>query len=379
MNVKLKFSSIKNFETILFGFIWLLFILSTFLLPNDNEASYMDHVIKIWRRFLPYFVFSVIHHFVLIPQLFYKRKIIYAASTLLLLCILSFTLKSIDVSRLRRIQEMNQQSIEEPIRPPGQFPPMPPPGRQPGLQSGRRMDLPMRRPENLPPWANSIIVAILILGFDIGLRTSFKWAKTEREREILEKERVKSELAFLRNQLSPHFFMNTLNNIHALVDINTEEAKDSIIRLSQLMRHLLYDSEQEKIPLNKEISFIQSYIDLMKLRFTEKVKISFISESETENIQIPPLLFTSLIENAFKYGISYQRDSFIDIRISTTSTDLIFAISNSIAETADNDENSSGIGLENTRKRLDLIYGNNYRMDITQIGNRFSVQLKLPL
>lgn len=380
MNVKLKLSSVKYSETILFGFIWLLFFLSPFFIPNENSAFYWDHLFKVWKRFSPFFVFSLINHFVLIPHLFYKRKIVYIASTLLLLILLNFTLKSLDINRVRYVQQINRQATEEQIRPPDRLPPhlvkpLTPPDRQPGL----RQNLPIQRPEDLPPWINSIVIAILILGFDIGLRTTFKWTKMERERERADKERVKSELAFLRNQLSPHFFMNTLNNIHALVDINAEEAKESIIRLSKLMRHLLYDSDQERIPLIKEIEFIESYVDLMKLRFSEKVKIDFTFNFTESNILLPPLLFTSLIENAFKYGISYQNDSFIDIQLSSTENELSFSIRNSIAEAINTDENNSGIGLENTRKRLDLIYGNNYQLNITNVGDIFTVQLKLPL
>ena len=380
MNVKLKLSSIKYSETILFGFIWLLFFLSPFFIQNENETFFWDHLFKVWKRFLPYLVFSIIHHFILIPHLFYKRKIIYTVSTLLLLILLSFTLKSIDINRRRHTQQINQRATEEQIHPDDRlFPRQVVPLRQPGMQPGGQQNSLIRRPEDLPPWINSIIIAVLILGFDIGLRTSFKWSRAEREREMADKERVKTELAFLRNQLSPHFFMNTLNNIHALVDINTGEAKESIIRLSKLMRHLLYDSDQEKIPIAKEIEFIESYVDLMKLRFSEKVKITFTYTTAESNILLPPLLFTSLIENAFKYGISYQNDSFIDIQLSGTENELNFSIRNSIAEVVNTDEKNSGIGLENTRKRLDLLYGNNYRINITNTGNIFTVQLKLPL
>jgi LytS/YehU family sensor histidine kinase len=174
------------------------------------------------------------------------------------------------------------------------------------------------------PLLNSVFIGILILGFDLGLRTSFKWSRLEQQRTQLEKENIKNELAFLRNQLSPHFFMNTLNNIHSLIDIDTEEAKESIIRLSHLMRHLLYDSEDESIPLSKEVNFIQSYVELMKLRYTDKVKVSFTVDSDTSNISIPPLLFTSLIENAFKYGVSYKQKSFINIeKICTFSFKIV--------------------------------------------------------
>ncbi len=140
-----------------------------------------------------------------------------------------------------------------------------------------------------------------------------RWSKLEQEKTLLEKENVQNQLAFLRNQVSPHFFMNTLNNIHALIDVDTEEAKEAIIKLSKLMRHLLYDSQAELVPLAKEMEFIQSYINLMKLRFSEKVKINLSIPDQLPDKSIPPFLFTSFVENAFKHGISYQNSSFIDI------------------------------------------------------------------
>lgn len=123
--------------------------------------------------------------------------------------------------------------------------------------------------------------------------------------------------------------MNTLNNIHALVDIDTEEAKHAIIKLSNLMRHLLYDSEGTKTPIKKEIQFIESYIELMRLRFSEKVKITVTIPTIVPDKTIPPLLFTSLLENAFKHGISYKSESFINLNLSFTDTSLIFNIENS--------------------------------------------------
>jgi two-component sensor histidine kinase len=381
MNLKLKLLSSKYSETILFGFVWLLFFLSPFFLQSENGTFGWNRLFVVWWRFSPFFIFSLINHFILIPYLFYKRKLFYFSGVAILLTILNISLSAIHEPQNQNLRMMNDRFNDEQLFNPDSRPLPPLQGRRdpmrnpPGLRPLRQNN----QPGSLPPWINSMVIAILVLGFDIGLRTTFKWNKLEKERELADKERVKSELAFLRNQLSPHFFMNTLNNIHALIDINTEEAKESVLRLSKLMRHLLYDSERETILLNKEISFIQSYIDLMKLRFTEKVKVNFDVNSIAPNISIPPLLFTSLIENAFKYGVSYQQDSFIDIQLTTTENSLIFNIKNSKTATRNRDESSSGIGLENTRKRLDLLYSSNYKMDITETTDTFSVQLKLPL
>ncbi len=188
-----------------------------------------------------------------------------------------------------------------------------------------------------------MIFSFLLVGFDTGLMTIFRLAKSERKRAILEKQNADVQLAFLRNQVSPHFFMNTLNNIHSLIDFDTDEAKDSIIRLSKLMRHLLYDSEIEKIPIRKEIEFIKNYVDLMKLRYSDKVKITLDLPDQLPDKSIPPLLFTSFVENAFKHGISYQHSSFINITFSIDDDQLNFEVRNSNPGLTKKDE-PSGIG-----------------------------------
>ena len=172
--------------------------------------------------------------------------------------------------------------------------------------------------------------------------------------------------------------MNTLNNIHALIDIDTEEAKEAIIRLSKLMRHILYDSEVEMIPLKKEIEFITNYIALMKLRFTEKVKIDFIFSSQLPDKSIPPLLITSFLENAFKHGISYNNISFVNISIQTFVNTMQIEISNSKHQVDRNGEDS-GIGITNTRKRLDLLFGDDYTLDIVDEKEIFTVNLTIPV
>lgn len=218
----------------------------------------------------------------------------------------------------------------------------------------------------------------MIVGFDTGLKLSVKWVQSEQKRMNAEKENVESQLAFLRNQVSPHFFMNTLNNIHSLIDFDKEQAKESIIQLSKLMRHLLYDSEIEKIPLQKEMSFIRNYVELMKLRFSEKVIINLDIPEKLPNKSIPPLLFTSYVENAFKHGVSYKYISFINISFSFTEDELTFDISNSQTPN-EHVEEPSGIGIANSRKRLDLIYGTNYTLEIDDNKTEYSVHLNLPI
>ena len=194
----------------------------------------------------------------------------------------------------------------------------------------------------------------------------------------MEKENVENQLAFLRNQVSPHFFMNTLNNIHSLIDIDSTEAKDSVIRLSRLMRHLLYDSEAEQIPLKKELEFVQNYVELMKLRFSNKVNIQLDIPEQIPDKTIPPLLFTSFLENAFKHGIYIQGTSFVSIAFAFLDDQLVFAMKNSNPG-FQKEKEQRGIGIENSLKRLDLLYGNRYSLEINEGKEEFALTLTLPL
>ncbi len=232
-------------------------------------------------------------------------------------------------------------------------------------------------PNPIPKYANFLILAVLLVGFDTGLKISMRWANLEQEKFKLQKENVENQMAFLKNQVSPHFFMNTLNNIHALIDIDAEEAKESIIKLSKLMRHLLYDSEEKLTPIKKEVEFIQSYIELMRLRFTDKVNIEVDIPEDIPDKSIPPLLFTSLLENAFKHGISYNQISFVKIVMSFSENRLNFGIENS--NHPRDTEASSGIGIENTKKRLSLLYKDNFDLEILEEKEIYKVNLSIPL
>ena len=184
----------------------------------------------------------------------------------------------------------------------------------------------------------------------------------------------------MKTQVSPHFFMNTLNNIHALIDINADQAKDAIVRLSTLMRYLLYDSARGTIALKKEIEFINSYVSLMRLRYSDKVDITVIVPEQTPDIQIPPMLFISFIENAFKHGISYQSKSFVHFEIKVHEKSLSCAIMNSKhAANTPQDGEYSGIGLENIKKSLKLLFDDNFTLNIADTQHSFEVDLTIPL
>ena len=232
-----------------------------------------------------------------------------------------------------------------------------------------------------PPFKMFIYVQSLSymapLLFSIALKSTKRWVKTEAERKEAANFKLKSEIQHLRYQLQPHFFFNSLNNIYSMVDISPEQAKSSIHSLSKLMRYMLYETNVEQILLSKEIDFMKKYIDLMKLRVSDKTIVNYHFPSEETGTKIAPLLFISLIENAFKHGVSASNDSSIEINMTCEKNKVLFTIKNDNYPKQTTDKSGSGIGLQNLEKRLQLLYPNKYSFETSVKDNRFLVNLEL--
>jgi len=225
---------------------------------------------------------------------------------------------------------------------------------------------------------NYMFTSIFLVFFSVGMRVLERHSQTEKLQKELEKEKLNSELAFLKNQISPHFFFNTLNNIYSLISINADDSQKAVLRLSKLMRYLLYDSELGNTKLSNEIDFMNNYIDLMKLRMSSKISLTVSFPETYEDINIPPLIFIPFIENAFKHGISYREKSFIDISMTTEKESLKFRCANSLVKTREeNDSNHSGIGLENVTKRLNLLFPGTHEIKINKSETEFEVLLQI--
>lgn len=243
----------------------------------------------------------------------------------------------------------------------------------------------IRKPSNIegarPPIKMIIYVQMLSyivpVLFSVTIKTTKRWTKTEAERKEATNFKLQSELQHLHYQLQPHFFFNSLNNIYALVDISPDEAKSSIHSLSKLMRYMLYETNMDILPLSKEIDFIKKYIDLMKLRVSDKTKVSYNFPTEETGIHIAPLLFISLIENAFKHGVSASKESHINISMTNENKTVLFTIENDNFPKKTDDKSGSGIGLQNLTKRLELLYPNKHSFNTSVKDNRFLVQLEV--
>lgn len=183
---------------------------------------------------------------------------------------------------------------------------------------------------------------------------------------------AEAELVWLKSQLNPHFLFNTLNNISSLVQIDANKAQESISQFSDLLRYALYESDSEMVPISSEISFLSDYIDLMKLRCNEMTTVTKDFKAPSGDVKIAPLLFISLIENAFKHGVNARSESFVNVSMYASDHDLHFVCENSVFEKSKVDRIGSGIGLVNLQKRLDLIYPGKYRYTVKEEGGKYS-------
>jgi len=370
-----NFRKFSLFEILAISLFWLLFFASPLLLGQSGGRTDWDHVIKLWKEHSILLALYLINRLVFLPYLFFRnRRVLYliAASVLIAVAVGGMYFYSRKPNEKAGMKPpVNSITEDMRGRKPEQNPP--PPQRQP-----RRDPVNPSHPEPIPPYINLLILSVLLFGFDAGLKTTAKWVYSEQQRIILEKENIETQLAFLKHQISPHFFMNTLNNIHSLIDVDAAEAKKSVIKLSNLMRHLLYDSEHELSSLKSEVDFLRSYVDLMKLRYSKGVRVKLNIPDKIPDKSVPPLLLISLIENAFKHGISYLQESFVDIDLSFTTDMLQLVITNS-KNKGNKKASEPGIGIENTRKRLDLLFKDRYTLDVTDRGNIFITNLTIPL
>lgn len=220
--------------------------------------------------------------------------------------------------------------------------------------------------------------AIMAFALSTAVRITMEWFKNERQKKEMEAEKLASELAFLKSQVNPHFLFNILNNICSLARKKSDETENAIIKLSQIMRYMLQDSKDEKVSLEKEVEYLQSYIELQRLRLPEAVKIDFSIEGRAESFSIEPLLLIPFVENAFKHGVSYQDSSEIVIRLICRGQMLSFSVANHIAKhRGDSIEQGSGIGLKNVMRRIELLYPGKHKLQMSDDGNQYNVELEI--
>ena len=226
---------------------------------------------------------------------------------------------------------------------------------------------------DIAPITLAVVVATL-------LRLSIRWQKAEKARAEAETQKAEAELQNLRNQINPHFLLNTLNNIYALVSFDSEKAQRAILALSDMLRQMLYGAKGHSVSLKDEMTFVENYIKLMRLRMSDNIKIDFkIDIAGHEDMQVAPFILISLVENAFKHGVSTTKPCFVSMSVIACRKELIFEITNSNFPKTDSDKSGHGIGLEQVQKRLDLAYNGRYvwTKGVDETGNVYSSKIEI--
>jgi len=240
--------------------------------------------------------------------------------------------------------------------------------RPPRPQNGRLVDI------------GTLLITLLVLGISTSMTVVQKWQKDALLRQELEQQRTTTELSFLKAQINPHFFFNTLNNIYALTVVNVELARQALHTLSRMMRYVLYETQASTTLLSQEIAFLQDYMALMQLRLTDKVTVTFSKPEPLHDVPVAPMLLLPFVENAFKHGVSATQPSQIHVSVQQCGTELALEVRNTLfPKKALTLDTGSGIGLTNTRRRLDLLYPERYHLTTTESTSDQEFQVTLTL
>lgn len=394
----------KRAELMLYAGLWaILFIASALSEYMDDATFEWSAVWNTWKFLAMFAITFFVHNFLIAPLLVYRNKQWAYGAAVCLLLLLFFGYQMVRGVHEPPRDDFAKDELREGMeRSHGGIPSakmMPPrekegpPQRGPRRPGGPRREAPnlMRAKPFGGPTTVAMNIMLLLLCLNLGVKYYFKSLDIRKRMKDLERDNLNQQLQYLKYQINPHFFMNTLNNIHALVDIDPEEAKRMIEVLSKLMRYVLYEADRPMGILQKEIDFLKHYIELMRIRYTDSVRIGVVLPSSTPNVQVPSLLFATFVENAFKHGVSYCKKSFIEItmRIDEAEKRLVFVCRNSkkteteaLAEGEKKEKSGkreSGVGLKNAVKRLNLMYGKDYQLTIDDKAEAYRLMLTIPL
>jgi LytS/YehU family sensor histidine kinase len=226
----------------------------------------------------------------------------------------------------------------------------------------------------------AVATTLFIVVFIAMLRFAKDWFEFQARQKEVENERLISELNFLKAQINPHFLFNTLNNLYYLAYSKSDNTTEVIAKLSQMMRYMIYDSNHPQVLLSKELDYMQSYIDLEKLRLSQQVPITFSISGDVDQAKVVPLILITFLENAFKHGVNgHVGSAWINMRLHVSHNTLHFTVENSKFPQADSTRERSGIGLQNVKRRLELSYPEKHQLNVSDLPDRYAVELTLDL
>lgn len=365
-------------EHIIYTLMWIALYLSPLMSiymrmsGNPHIDFSWDEIINAWKFNTVWIVMFAIHNFLLAPLLIIKRRTwLYTALVVALLVATMFTLSVIRPSDSRMLHAPQRSECCEHDC------------MNAEMMASKQQPPPMRGGGPLVMFGPGEVVlffgGLLLMGMNLGVKLYFRSQEDADILSQIEKHALERQLQYLKYQVNPHFLMNTLNNIHALVDIDPERAKTSIVELSKLMRYVLYEGNNKLTPLSREVQFLNNYVRLMSMRYSDNVRISLDVPEVLPDSLLPPLLLVIFVENAFKHGISYRTKSFVEISLQPHGDRLLFSCRNSRQQKPQDENMKGGVGLSNVRRRLDLLFPGNYTLDIKEQEDTYTVHLDIPL
>lgn len=390
-------------------FLFLAPVVVTLVLSRKRGTGFLwDELLWLWAALAVYLVVFLVHNFLIAPLLIYRRKkVAYGVGVLLL--VVAYAVyhylhpSPIDVPRSHAVEKWRTpMGDKKPVDAPPQLPwdeTMPKKGNHHRIADKPKKPAPHERPHEprkfgempllfRPDKFFSVLVVLLIVGVNCGIKLYFKLEDDAKVLQEQGKKNLEIQLAYLKYQLNPHFFMNTLNNIHALVDIDSEKAKETIIDLSKLMRYMLYETDRLMVPIEREKEFMENYVKLTRLRYpANKLHLEIQSEGEMKGIFVPPLLVISFFENAFKHGVGGTGQAYIVARTEILKDErgnerVVWTCRNSKPDLHAKPQmrlvSEGGVGIANTRQRLDLIYGNDYVLVVDDKEKEYTVIMNIP-
>lgn len=349
----------RKLETLIYAGLWVV-VVALCVLDMMRARSYTTQPLLDWSMLgrisvsmALFMVLFAIHNYLLVPRLLFQNRYVrYLVATMGLVAVV-WSLQYLHFFHV----VMEQLDVP----------------RHHGGGNGPRPLLPL-------PLFLDLVYDFLIIGVNLAIALIFQRFEDKLEHESLLKTNAETRLSYLKAQINPHFYLNMLNNIHGMIEIDSEKAQEMVIDMSNLMRYMLYDSSRGLIELSAEIGFLRNYLNVMRQRFPEsKVRISaqLPQEKATAGVMIPPLLFLVFIENAFKHGISYRHESFVSVGVEVADGAVKFCCINSV-HPQPADKSREGIGLDNVNQRLKLIFGSRFNLDIRMTDTTYSVNLTIP-
>ncbi len=364
----------KTFKnSILHGVIWAFVFLLNYLIISNYPVSFKPvFQLHIWLVYLLVFYINLL---VLLPVFFFRKKFLrYIFLSIVLVAAANYTTVEIRKMHFSKMETERSQRMErtEPSES-AEIKPESPPRNTGNIRQGPSRGRYYQRRSVI--FSLTAIMLIYTLSFAFGMLKRYQ--ENEKIRLQAEKDKVETELNSLKNQINPHFLFNSLNSIYSLANRQSEKTTEAVLKLSELLRYMIYETEKEFVPVQQEFAGLLSYIELQKLRLTAQTHLLVDIKMPDKECTIAPLLLLPVLENAFKYGSDNVSDSTISINAKVEDNTLYFSCTNTIITGLRNQNETSGIGLRNVRRRLELLYPGKYDFHIGEENNTFTVHLSL--